>query len=185
MAHINDKGASFLVGIDKYKDSRLKNFPDMASARGVELFKQKVLESSASQYNPPTQKFELLHEVSYEDLDGRLEEFLSIEDYTDVLIYLSGHGYQYWDRDTEEYKGYFATSNSDISQASFYDREENLINQSNGLAFARIAKLISKAKYLKSLVLTPDILVFGITYQVRGREIQKVNVTKIVLYSSI
>jgi len=151
----NKKGMSFLVGIDQYNDPALKSFKG-SSARGVGILKR-LLDQPASQYWPPQEEFELVHQVTYEELEAKLTKFLSIEDYTDVLIYFSGHGYQFRYQGDKEDKGFLATSNSEISP---YMKGETLTHQVNGLAFNMIAELIAKrikeAKYLKSLVLLID-----------------------------
>ena len=155
----NEKGASFLVGIDVYDDPTLKNFRKASSQEGVRRLKQ-LLEQPASQYWPPQKKFELTSRVEYEELEANLSDFLSIEDYANVLIYLSGHGYQCWNEKLNDYKGgyegYFATSNSLISEPVFRDNQDRLIDERSGLAFDKIAHFIRRAGYLKSLVLLID-----------------------------
>jgi hypothetical protein len=151
----NEKGASFLVGIDSYDDVTLKNFKNASSQRGVERLKT-LLSKPASQYWPPQKEYELVHRVEYDDLERKLTKFLAIKEYTSVLIYLSGHGYQYWDEEDEKYRGYFATSNSLISNPDFKNNDGKLIAQFRGLAFNTIAKLIKKADHLKSLTLLID-----------------------------
>jgi WD40 repeat protein len=150
----SNKGASFLVGIDIYDDAYLKNFRKSTSAKDVQAVKN-VLRQEASQYWPPQEEFELVdRRITYNELKQKLTDFLSVQDYSDVLIYFSGHGYQYLDEDDDTQKGYLATSDSKLS--SFINAEGNLTNQQNGLAFQKIATLISKATHLKSLVLLID-----------------------------
>ena len=151
----NDKGASFLVGIDQYDDPSLKNFRKSSSVRGVQALKQ-ILSKPESQYWAPQPDFELVDAVTYMQLDRQLRAFLENENYTDVLLYFSGHGYQCWNDDYGKYEGYLATSSSDISASSFKDETGKILHQNNGLAFVKIARLIAAAKHLKSLVLLID-----------------------------
>jgi energy-coupling factor transporter ATP-binding protein EcfA2 len=153
---MNDKGASFLVGIDEYEDPYLSNFSKSISGRDVDSISN-LLREPASQFNPPSEEFKLSNKkVTYKELETQLSNFLKIKEYTRVLIYFSGHGYQVWDRDSKIIKGYLATSNSQISIFKDEDDDKKFINQNNGLAFISIARLIAAATHLKRLVLLID-----------------------------
>lgn len=156
----NKKGASFLVGIDEYDDSLLKDFPS-TSHHDVEVI-DTVLRLPASQYEHPSKKFKLSgRRITNNELVTRLAEFLSIVEYTDILIYFSGHGYQVWDTEDNDgiWKGYLATSDSVLAPYRDPKNSARFRKEDNGLTFKKIASMIDKAsitKNFKSLVLLID-----------------------------
>ncbi|MBD2033617.1 caspase family protein, partial [Leptolyngbya sp. FACHB-321] len=143
------KGAAFLVGIDHYDDKMLPNFDHSASSNDVAALKSLFADFEDSQYKVDDQD-QLTGSVTKDTLKSQLKRFLSTEQYKDVLLYFSGHGYQVTEEENK--KGYIATSNSEL----VFSRKEKLVGQEDGLSFTELGNLIANANHLSSLVLLLD-----------------------------
>jgi hypothetical protein len=143
-----EKGVAFLVGLDTYKDPNLDNFVNSPTPTEDIRRLKAILNHKYSQY---TSQVVLVEPTDLKDLQRQLEAFLSEEEYKNILIYFSGHGYQLLNKNEAKYEGYLATHESEIKF------EDGLIvREYNGLAFTYLNRLISKARHLNSLVLCID-----------------------------
>ncbi|MDF5725802.1 MAG: WD40 repeat domain-containing protein, partial [Rhizonema sp. PD37] len=161
MTKMAEKGYAFLVGIDEYKDDKLRTFDgDDSPSRNVEDIIE-WLELNVSHYKI---QYKLTDQpITNETLNKNLKDFLTQLAYKDVLIYFSGHGYQTLDPDTNTKKGYLGTYDSRLI---FDDYEkESLTNQQHGFAFETLSRLINDAKHLNSLVLWIDACYSGFAIQ--------------------
>jgi hypothetical protein len=144
-------GQAFLVGINDYSDPYLQRFSGETSpVEDVRSF-EGLLELKFSRYHPQVVLKD--NPINFQLFDRRLTEFLSVKEYKDVLIYFSGHGYQILDKDSGKYKGYLATSDSELVISK---KDGKPFAQENGLSLIVLSKLISEAKHLNSLILIID-----------------------------
>jgi WD40 repeat protein len=165
--HQQKSGYSFVAAIDDYDGAnefgsqvygdQLKSFDGQEISLGVERFIEHVLRNGACRYRPPDPRFcHLGRSLSCHELENSLEDFLSIEEHTECLIYLSGHGVEC--REDQQSKGYFAASDTRL----IYHNQE-LVKVEQGLSFDGLETILTNAygrrgdrSQLKSLLLIID-----------------------------
>jgi WD40 repeat protein len=165
--HQPKSGYSFVAAIDEYDGAnevgsqvygdQLESFQGQEISIGVEQFIEHVLRNEACRYRPPDPRFcHLGRSLSCHELETSLEDFLSIEEHTECLIYLSGHGVEC--REDQQSKGYFAASDTRL----IYHNQE-LVKVEQGLSFDGLETILTNAyrrrgttSQLKSLLLIID-----------------------------